>query len=188
MERDKLEQFVVKNKDAFKAPVPDIWDKIEKREPQKKGVVIPFKLILSRAAAVIVIFISSYYFHDYRANQAVNSSSTETEAIAENSEAYQQMMEAENYYTAEIQDKTDEFNRLTKNSPDLQKDLNRDLSELDAIFLELKKDLSDNANNQEVLESMIRNYMLKLEILQDMLDQIKQTKIQNNEYEKVYSI
>ena len=70
----------------------------------------------------------------------------------------------------------------------VQADIKRDLSELDAIFLELKKDLNDNANNQEVIEAMIQNYMMKLEILEDMLEQIKPTKNTNNDYEKIYSI
>lgn len=187
MKRDRLEEFVAENKEEFSAPIPDIWGKIEKRQPQKKGLVIPFKLILSRAAAVIVIFVSSYYFHEYRSNQVLDSSGTTTQIALEDTEAFQQMMETQSYYVAEIQDKTDEFTRLTRNSPDIRNDLNRDLSELDAIFLELQKDLKDNANNQEVIESMIRNYMLQLEILQDMLEQLKHVKSHENDYEKVYA-
>ena len=185
MKPDKLEQFVLDNKKEFGAPTPDVWSKIEKRQPKKKGRVISLQFVLSRAAAVIVIFFSSYYVHDYRAKQKAQ---TNVEIVAETNTEYNQLKEAQLYYVSEIHDKSREFYSLTTNSPSVQADIKRDLSELDAIFLELKKDLNDNANNQEVIEAMIMNYMLKLEILEDMLEQIKPTQNNNNDYDKVYSI
>ena len=66
--------------------------------------------------------------------------------------------------------------------------MNNELGELDGILRELKEDLNDDADNQEVVEAMMQNYMLKLEILEDMLEQIKAKKEKNNNDETGFSI
>ncbi len=59
-----------------------------------------------------------------------------------------------------------------------------DLEEMDKAFSEIKKDLQDDAANEEVIEAMMNHYRLKLEILQRMLDEIKE----NNETSKSTTI
>ena len=49
-----------------------------------------------------------------------------------------------------------------------------DLEEMDKAFDEIKKDLQDDAANEEVIEAMMNHYRLKLEILERMLDEIKE--------------
>ena len=53
--------------------------------------------------------------------------------------------------------------------------LNLDLVELEGVFEDLKKDLKDDSDNQEVIEAMIQNYRIKLEILEEMLLQLNKT-------------
>jgi UDP-3-O-[3-hydroxymyristoyl] glucosamine N-acyltransferase len=56
-------------------------------------------------------------------------------------------------------------------------------------FRELKNDLHDNANNEEVIVAMIQNYRIKLEILKDILQQLKSTEEKkNNDEAKQISI
>ena len=50
--------------------------------------------------------------------------------------------------------------------------INFDLVELDEVFEELKNDLKDDSDNEEVIEAMIQNYRLKLQILNEMLEQL----------------
>lgn len=189
MKTDKLERFILDNKEGFGPPMPapDVWDKIQKRSPEREAT-FNWKLVMSRAAAVVAIFISSYYFHAYRSSISSNSQDTSIESIATNEPLYKELAEAELYYSSQIKYKKKELFSLTEDSPALQKDINSDLTELDAILLELKADLKDNAANQEVIEAMMQNYMLKLEILEDMLKQIKPTEEKNNTNENAYSI
>lgn len=190
MKPDRLERFILDNKEGFGPPMPapDVWDKIQKREPQKENL-FNWKMVMSRAAAVAVIFISSYYFHEYRSMiKAKAPGQNATVDLAQQEPVYQEMEEAESYYSSQIKYKKNELFSLTEDSPELQKDINRDLSELDNILLELKADLKDNAANQEVIEAMMQNYMLKLEILEDMLKQIKPNNKQQNKNETTYSI
>lgn len=190
MTNEQLERFIIDNKEAFgpTKPASNIWDKIEKRQPKKKTSSINWKLTLSRAAAVVAIFITSYYFHAYQSEQQAGGQDVTMSVFGENEQIYNELMEAESYYVSQIGDKKKELFSLTEDSPSLQKDINNDLTELDAILLELKADLKDNAANQEVIEAMMQNYILKLEILEDMLNQIKPTNEQDNKDEITYSI
>ena len=189
MKPDKLERFILENKEGFSPPEvsSDVWDKVTKRE-QKKRISFNWNLIMSRAAAVVAIFISSYYFHEYRAKIKSNALGTSAEALASDEPLYKELMEAELYYASQIKYKKNELFSLTEDAPSLQKDVTRDLSELDAILRELKADLKDNADNQEVIEAMMQNYMLKLEILEDMLQQIQPKNEPTDTHETAYSI
>lgn len=189
MKTDELEQFIVDNQESFGPgePAPDVWNKIKKREPEAKTISVNWKIVMSRAAAIAFIFTASYYFHEYRSRMDNEQQEMAIETEITNKPFYRELAEAEQYYTAQINSKKEEFYQLTSDAPDLQKDIASDLTNLDAIFLELKEDLKDNAANQEVIEAMIQNYMLKLEILEDMLEQIK-PKNENDDDEQTYSI
>ena len=195
MKTDKLEQFIRDNRESFDnlEPSDDLWNKIEKPESKVKiininPIAIGWKTFASRAAAVVVIFISSYYFHEYRSQRGANNIAESTESTIENNPLYTELIEAEFYYTAQINDRKNELFELAGNTPGLQKDINNELEDLDAIFKELKEDLKDNAYNQEVVEAMIQNYMLKLEILEDILNQIKSSQEKNNIHEQDHFI
>jgi len=90
-------------------------------------------------------------------------------------------MEAEAYYTSRIDLKKDEVFRLTAGNPEIRREIDMELVDLDRVYDELKKDLKDNAANQEVIEAMIQNYRLKLDILEEMLMAIKQSNEPQNE-------
>lgn len=66
MKTDELEKFVNENREGFDefTPDPAIWAQIQKNTTKVKTFSI-YKLML-RVAAVVVIFVSSYLFHDYR--------------------------------------------------------------------------------------------------------------------------
>jgi hypothetical protein len=182
MKTNKLEQFIRDNRESFDdlEPSANLWNKIKKPKPKVRTINMNWKAFVSRAAAVVVIFISSYYFHEYRANRNANQVVENTESAIENNPLYKDFIETEFYYTAQISEKKDELFKLTVNAPGLQKEVSRELIDLDFIFKELKEDLKDNAYNQEVIQAMIQNYMLKLEILEDMLNQIKKNQNKND--------
>ena len=66
--------------------------------------------------------------------------------------------------------------------------LTADMEELDEVYNELKEDLKDNASNPEVIEAMILNYRVKLEILEDLLNQLKEKENQDYENDGSYSL
>jgi hypothetical protein len=90
-----------------------------------------------------------------------------------------QIRETELYYDNLVNDLFKEAMPLLTEYPDLEKELIIDLSQLDSICIEIKKDLKDNISNQEVIEALINNYRIKIHILSDMLVQLRQQEVKN---------
>ena len=82
-------------------------------------------------------------------------------------------------YTSQINFTKKEISRLTDNDPVLNKDINYDLEELEKVFRELKNDLKDNSDNEEVIEAMIQNYRVKLQVLKEILHQLEKSNNEN---------
>jgi predicted CopG family antitoxin len=82
-----------------------------------------------------------------------------------------------------ISQKKEEVFRLTASNPDIRHEIDMEMIDLDQVYSELKEDLKDNAHNEEVIEAMIQNYRLKLDILEEMLSQLKQSDESQNSQE-----
>jgi len=184
MKTDKLEKFVKDHRNEFDDLVPDpaLWDKIEKREPEKP--LMNWTVVLLRVAAVVVIFVSAYIFIDYLIRSGSSNEVVKNEMLdPEDTDMARELMEAEYYYTAQIDERKEEFYCLTVNNSGLRNDVNAELVDLDKTFAELKDDLKDNADNEEVILAMIRNYRLKLEILDQILKQLRSADKNNDCHE-----
>ena len=180
MKTDKLERFVIDHRDEFDDLEPNtaIWDKIQKKEP--KTVKLKWTTILARVAAVVVIFVASYYFHDYMDNRTTNNILVADTKSNEETEKYHELLEAEVYYTSIIDAKREEIYMLAASKPQLRAEINDELVELDEDFRNLKEDLKDNADNEEVIIAMIQNYRIKLRILEETLIQLRETNNENS--------
>ena len=88
---------------------------------------------------------------------------------SEESQQLSEWDEVELFYQAQIDDMT----QLVRNVTDDESIL-YDLDEMDRAFAEVKEDLRDDAANEEVIEAMMNHYRLKLNILEKMLDEIKE--------------
>lgn len=170
---DRLEDFVKQHREQFDQhePDPSIWLKIS---PEKVPVVTERRPVhwLRIAAAIALIFAGStagIYF--------LTGNRVQTEQYG--SELYQEIRETEAYYGHMVSQRYDELQPYLASDPAAQEMLAADMEELDEVYMELKKDLKDNASNPEVIEAMILNYRVKLEILEDLLNQLKEKENQD---------
>lgn len=85
-----------------------------------------------------------------------------------------QFKETEIYYNNLVNSLYKEAVPLLTNNPDVSRELNSDLSHLDSICVDLRKDLKDNISNQDVVEALILNYRIKIQILENMLTVLKE--------------
>jgi hypothetical protein len=168
---DKFEKFVTENREAFEfhEPDPKVWDRIEGnlRFKSKPG----WRNILQRVAVVAVIFAASYMVNEMVHRYSDSESKTGQAAVKNNS--VPGLTEAEAYYTSLLNQKLDELKPVMANCPALAEELDYDMSELDSVYTDLKKDLKDNMANEEVVEAIIENYRLKIRILEELLSEIK---------------
>ena len=179
---DRLEDFVRQNREQFdlREPDPSIWLKIN---PANVPVVKERRSMrwLRVAAAVAMIFAGStagiYFLTGQR-----------TSADESYSELYMEIQETELYYSQMVSERYSELRPYLVNDPAAEEMLSMDMEELDMVYSELKEDLKDNASNPEVIEAMILNYRVKLEILEDLLYQLKEKENQDYEKDESYSL
>ena len=185
MKTDQLEKFILAHRDEFDVMEPDAntWSKISLQDVSKPKTALNWKTILGRVAAVLVIFISSYYFHRY-VDQQKELSIAQPEMALEDRQILNEMLESKAYYTRLIDSKTEQVFLLTANQPLLRTEIQEEMKQLDQEFLELQNDLYDLTDSEEVLAAMIQNYRLKLQILEETMLQLKaQSKEKNQDHE-----
>jgi len=194
MEKDKLEEFVNKNREAFELfePDPSIWLGVVDEQAKVK----PQSLWKNRknwmVAASIAIIVTCSYFVGYYSNRGhARGNDIALNAVTQPKDSLlAELMDAQAYYSVKIADRLNKVEVMTAKMPEEQKEFKGDLKELDSALMELKEDLKENVDNKDVIEAMINNYRLKLEILEDLLqklDAIKKedtdTHIKNKHYE-----
>ena len=172
--KDRLEKFISDNRDQFDLFEPDdgLWSGIESGEKQKRSFRIGWKAVIWRAAAVLIIFGASFVLQEFLHQRRSLVSDREEDRILRE---IPELQEAEFYYTSLLDEKIRLIQPLIAKNPELGATLQEDLSELDSIYKELRKDLRDNIANDEVVEAMIQNYMLKIQILEDLLEYMDDT-------------
>jgi hypothetical protein len=178
MKKDKLEEFVKNNAEEFNSfdPPAMAWDSIEKELPVLKQTpgrkLWPYAW---KAAAAILIFASAWLLNDYTdqiKTSEKNSSNIETAA----SPVLTELSEAEAYYTSQISSKQAELAQYARKHPEIIEDLKREFSEMDKTKAELKKDLVESNADEKVIEAIILSYRVKLEILDQMLTELRKSK------------
>ena len=179
---DRLEKFVKQHHGEFDRyePDPSIWLKINPANSVVKKQRRPMSW-LRIAAAVAMIFAGStagIYF--------LTGEKSESDLFS--SELYREMTDTEQYYNQMVADRYEELKPFLAANPAANEMLTSDMEELDQVYEELKEDLKDNASNPEVVEAMILNYRVKLEILEDLLNQLKEKENQNDEKDESYSL
>ena len=179
---DRLEEFIRKNKEDLDIynPSPASWRMI--RHGLHSGIR-PLRLWISVAASFAILIATSVIF--YQIGKGERESSTTYSMGLSN--ANQQLKEAEAYYNAQIKILYQEAVPLLTGNPELERELNYDLTQIDSIFTSLRKDLRDNVANQEVVEALIQNYLIKIEILEEMLAILKENG-KNGEKNKSYEL
>ena len=186
---DRLEDFVKQHREQFdlREPDPSLWLKIDTGSGAKGkagGRTVRMERRPMRwlriAAAVAMIFAGStagIYFLSGNRVEAERSSAL-----------YQEIMETEQYYSRMVSERYSELQPFLVSNPAAGEMLSADMEELDEVYRELKEDLKDNASNPEVIEAMILNYRVKLEILEDLLVQLKEKENQDDENEESLSL
>jgi uncharacterized protein YwgA len=187
--KDKLKSFIDDNKDDFDIFEPPSFEfkpskkiEVEVNVPSsKKGIMIPLRNVM-KVAAILAVIIGASYFWMYDTlknenNVAVHSVQQKNQVeIIEPDVEFQlasvsdEMAELEGYYIQQVSLKLGELQDLG-----VAAEMEEELSVLDAEFSALKLELGDDLDNTVVINEMIKNYKLKLDLLQKVLDNIEES-------------
>jgi uncharacterized protein (DUF305 family) len=90
--------------------------------------------------------------------------------------------EAEIYYTTLINHKYQEINKLNLEDPKQKEILRAELQEMDRLFHSLQKDFQANPTDKRIINAMISHYQLKLDVMNQIVTQLKEVKHINKTY------
>ncbi len=197
--KDQFEKHIQQHRDDFDIyePSGDLWDKIEADlNSDKNFFELKWVKISMKIAAGFILLTTFFYLFQYFANKQQHPASQMSESTGNKQEKimemYPELKEAEAYYASEIQNRIVKVKNHPAANPDLQHELNYDLSQLDSVYVELKTDLKDGVSNEEVVNAMIQNYRMRLAILEDILMQLQRKNVnesqKNQKHEKEYSL
>jgi hypothetical protein len=177
MKTDRLEDFIKNNRSDFDDAVPDpaVWERISgKLETPVRRIRRP--AWLAKAAMVAVIFGASYLVHEAVDRYSKPAGEDGSRAQMQYAPEVEELLEAEVYYSSQVQERRNTLSEFASDNPAVIHDVNLEISQLDSIYVQLKRDLRDNAQNEAVIEAMIQNYRIRIEILDEVLYQLKKSK------------
>jgi len=188
MKEDKLEQFVRENTQSFDNLEPPVmaWEAIEKELPAPKQTAVrklwPY---VWKAAAAILIFTSAWMLNDYTDKDKKTPENEIVKSEIQTNPELTELLDAEAYYTTQISSKQAELAKYAQQNPEIIEDLKKEFTEMDKIKAELRKDLAESNADEKVIEAIILSYRVKLEILDQMLAEMRKAKEGNNPQQSV---
>lgn len=168
---DKLEEHIRKNREDLDrySPPKGIRRRVSRELKNEKPMIRQW---LSLAAMVVVILGTAVIF--FRLENKWSKSAIQKNGNNDFTQIAPQLKETETYYNNLVNSLYNEAKPLLTNNPEIKKELNTDLSHIDSICVDIKRDLKDNISNQDVVEALIQNYRIKIRILEDMLTVLKE--------------
>jgi len=188
MKEDKLEQFVRENTQSFDNLEPPVmaWEAIEKELPAPKQTAVrklwPY---VWKAAAAILIFTSAWMLNDYTDKDKKTPENEIVKSEIQTNPELTELLDAEAYYTTQISSKQAELAKYAQQNPEIIEDLKKEFTEMDKSKAELRKDLAESNADEKVIEAIILSYRVKLEILDQMLAEMRKAKEGNNPQQSV---
>ena len=179
--KDPWKDLVEGKKDSFDSKEPkDLWSSIESRldQEQKKEPKTIELWKVYRIAAVLVVVIAVAFFALFQKEDSSPLVAEQEHEEKNQSELYfpEELLEVESFYVSEIEEKLKEVKKLTDDELIVQ-----EIQLLKDEFDELKLELGDQVNDAEVIEAMIMNYRLRLDLLKEILSDLKVDENPTNE-------
>jgi len=158
--KDKIEKFIIENRQDFNSDRPgkDVWRNIESSLGWQEKVGIS---ILWKAAAVFFFALSSFLLFERQ------GSSEYPQQIAID----QDFSVIEQFYVSQINDMKDEIDILLTSDIDVDDNFKEYLGKLDAMYLVLKDNFSQNPS-REVIDALVLNLIMKIDLLNEKLLEI----------------
>ena len=163
---DEFEKHIRKNSSLFddhKADKAKIWNAISKELNEVEPKIIPiWKSNKIRIAASILIFIGLFGIF----NSGNPSGSFESQELQEIDIHYKSLVA----YQVQLIEQNSKLSTIDK------KDFLSFIDELDKEYEDLKLELNKNLDNELVLEAIINNYKKRIELIENLLKQINNSK------------
>ena len=168
---DEFEKHIKNGREGMDIhdPDPGLWSRIVTELPRRERRIGNY---LWKAAAILIVAGAGLTVILRTINAPERNDDPQITAVRE---TYL-------YYNSQISLLYEEAGPLLTDNPDISMELDKSMGELDSLSVEIRKDLNDNIANEEVVEALIRNYRLRIELLEDMLMLMKEKEAENKNY------
>jgi len=168
---DNLEEYIRKHREEIDRYKPSYSIRRKIRKELKTGKNPGYRWISIAAMIAVLLGTSAVFFRfNYKFSHKPGRNGSEQTMIKAGSE----LKEAEIYYNSLANSLYNEATPMLTRNPEIKTELTADISHIDSICSEIKKDLKDNVANQDVIEALIQNYRIKIRLLEDMLEILKE--------------
>lgn len=168
---DRLEQTIKENRDLLDHAEPSAghFDRFRSKLDNQKPRNRMWVTYLKAASIGLLVTLSTLWVYE---NLVSRSASGKGISLGEVSPEYR---EVEIYYTKMVESKYDEIDHFVFPEDTVQKEiLKKELSDMDRIYKNLQKELQDNPTNERLIHAMIDHYELKIDVMNQILEQLKQ--------------
>jgi hypothetical protein len=93
----------------------------------------------------------------------------------------EEFQETTSFYARQVNERYDDIAAIPFDSEKEQEILLRELSEMDDYYKELLRELDANPGDERVMNALIQHYRIKLQVLDQIIDQLSQFKNSNTE-------
>ncbi len=169
---DPLEKRIRENRKLFDVaePAEGHFERFSnKLQASHKKTRLPWGTYLKVASIAVLVVLSALWTYDYFMDRLISKQAI---SLGDLSPEYR---EVEIYYTSMFNAKYNEIDHCTFPEDSLQKKiLIKELSEMDSIFIYLQNEIQMNPTDERIIHAMIEHYERKLEVMNQILDQLKQ--------------
>ena len=195
-----FEKYLQQNRDRFEngSPSPRVWEKLQRDIVERQGRrhrVIRMRRISWGVAASILLCIgvtAVLLKNKSQVNRnAITDNASHRDSIVDRQKIMAQKMELDSaervagvtdgktreslyHYTKLIETRQKEMATLRQVDPDLYARSQKALTDLDAVYIRLKKQLPRSADQQKILKSLIQNLKMQEQILNNQLQLLEE--------------
>ena len=180
--KDSLKKFIDQHRQEFdsREPSEKVWERVEAQLPGSK--VSWFQSVtMWRAAAILFMGLSAYLF--LSGEGLINNSDKQQKK--ETATLQGEFSDLETFYTEQIEQKVELINQI--NDFDDNDNLSQDLSKLDAMYQVLREQMRTNPS-EEVKDALILNMLVRIDLLNQQIHKLEQSKTGEEERQKDVSI
>lgn len=161
--------------DEHKADRAKMWAKISENLQEKKTKVVPlWKSPMLRIAATVLLLFGIGSF--------VGLKVLGTGETAATNYAAKELLDIDMHYKGLVSYQV----KLVQNNPNLSKEDKSEflsfMDELDAEYEQLRLEMQNNLDNELVLEAIVSNYKQRIELIENLLKQINDSKLIDDNY------
>jgi len=172
----ELEKYILSHREAFDAePSEGHLERFQSRlaRSHRKRVLEMFWPAMKIAALITLIIFSGMWVFDHTFRNS---------PVAASFLPVPEYRETEQYFATQVNSRYDQIRSMRFVGDSLQKKmLLSELAGMDSLYLELQKDLEVNPGDERVLQAMIEYYQLKLDILNNIIQQLNTLQQQNSQ-------